>query len=131
VPNGVLDKRTVDGLTLVTLAGELDIATAPGLRRDLTSSPDATLPDLAIDLRQVEFIDCAIVSVFMSVYRRVTAQGGCLRLIGDQTGALRLLRLSKLDGVLCVHDSVQVATAAVCGRHEPRPEQRPRAGTPS
>ena len=34
--DGVVDKRTVDGLTMVTLAGELDVATAPGLRRALT-----------------------------------------------------------------------------------------------
>ena len=129
--NGVVEKRTVDGLTLITLAGELDLLFAPGLRHDLTSTADATLPDLAIDLRQVTFMDCAVVNVLLAAYRRITARGGCLRLIGDLDGPLRLLHLCQLDGVLCVSDSVDVATAAVCDRHERRPGQGLRAGTSS
>ena len=110
--------RVVDGLTLFTLAGELDLAAASTLRSDLTSSVAATRPDVAVDLRQVTFMDCSVVSVFISAYKRVRASGGCLRLIGDDRGPLRLIRLCKLDRVLCIHDSVDVATAAVCHRHQ-------------
>jgi anti-sigma B factor antagonist len=128
VANGVVEKRAVAGLTLITLAGELDLLCAPGLRQELTSAPDATLPDLAIDLRQVTFMDCAVVNVFLAAYRRVTAHGGCLRLVGDLDGPLRLLHLCHLDGVLCVHDSVDVATAAVCSLHEHGPGQQTHVG---
>jgi anti-sigma B factor antagonist len=111
--------RVVDGLTLVTLAGELDLAAAPALRGNLTSSEAATRPDVAVDLRQVTFMDCTVVGVLVAAYKRVRASGGCLRLIGDDSGPLRLIRLCKLDRVLCVHDSLEVATATLCHLHRP------------
>jgi anti-sigma B factor antagonist len=114
----VVDVRVVDGLTLVTLAGELDLATASALHGDLTRAVAATRPDVAVDLRQVTFMDCSVVSVLVAAYKRVRAAGGCLRLIGDDRGPLRLIRLCKLDRVLCVHDSLEVATATVCHRHQ-------------
>jgi anti-sigma B factor antagonist len=125
--NGMVGKHTVEDLTLVTLAGELDVATVAGLRRALNASSDATVPDLAIDLRQVTFMDCAVLGVFIDAYNRVAAAGGCLRIIGPPTGPLRLVQLCGLDDVLCVHDSVEVATAAVCVRHDR--ERRPQANT--
>jgi len=127
VRNGMVGKHTVEGLTLVTLAGELDVATAAGLRRVLNASSDATVPDLAIDLRQVTFMDCAVLGVFIDAYNRVAAAGGCLRIIGPRTGPLRLVQLCALDDVLCVHDSAEMATAAVCGRYDR--ERRPQANT--
>jgi anti-anti-sigma factor len=116
--NGVAEKRILNGLTLFTLVGELDVAHAAALRRELAGSPDATVPDLAIDLRQVGFVDASIFGVLVMVYRRVTSAGGCLRLVGAQGGPARLLHLCDLEGVLCSHDSVEEATMAVCGRHD-------------
>jgi anti-sigma B factor antagonist len=113
----VVDVRVVDGMTLVTLAGDLDLASASGLRGDLTGSKAASRPDVAVDLRQVTFMDCSVVGVLVAAYKRVRAAGGCLRLVGDDRGPLRLIRLCKLDRVLCVHDSLEVATATVCHRH--------------
>jgi anti-sigma B factor antagonist len=118
--DGVVDKRTVAGLTLIILAGELDVATAPALRRALTPSADASMPDLAVDLRQVTFMDCSALGVLLATYQQVRTEGGCLRLIGAEQGPLRLVRLCHLDGILCVHDSVELATAAVCDIHRQR-----------
>lgn len=120
--NGVVGKRVVNGITLVTLGGELDFAVAPALHRDLTAAAEATAPDLAIDLRQVTFLDCAVVGVLLGAHKRVASEGGCLRLVGAQRSTLRLLGLCRLDSVICVHDSVEAATAAVCARPHRRPE---------
>ena len=119
--NGVVDQQIVEGLTLLTVAGELDVLAAAALRRDLAPSPMATRPDVAVDLRQVTFMDCSAVGALIALYRQVHDAGGCLRLIGAEQGALRLVQLCKLDGVLCVHDSIEKAVAPVCGRHQPQP----------
>lgn len=111
-----IDTRIVNGLTLVTLSGELDIASAPVLRRSLCASEGATLPDLAVDLRDVVFMDCSVVGILITVRKRVAAAGGCLRLIGTNRGPLSLIKLCRLDGVLCVHDSVDAATTPACDR---------------
>jgi anti-anti-sigma factor len=72
------------------------------------------LPDIALDLRSVTFMDCAIVGVLIAVYKDVTSAGGCLRIIAPPREPRTLLELCNLDGVLCVHDSVPSATAPVC-----------------
>jgi hypothetical protein len=65
VRDGVVDTRVVNGLTLITLAGELDLSQAPALHRALIPAPAASLPDLAIDLRRVEFMDCSVIGALM------------------------------------------------------------------
>jgi len=117
VADRAVDRRDVDGLTLVTLAGELDLACCCALRCALQPLPSARMPDLAVDLRQVTFMDCAAVGTLVRAYRTVRSAGGCLRLIGPQHGPARLLCLCELEGVLCVHDSVAAATAATCAAH--------------
>jgi anti-anti-sigma factor len=116
----MIAKSDVGGLTLITLGGELDLAAAPALRRRLDSSPTAALPDLALDLRQVLFMDCAAVGVLIAAHKQVRAAGGCLRLFGAQPEPALLLQLSSLDRLLCLHASAQDATAPVCSHHPRR-----------
>jgi anti-sigma B factor antagonist len=116
VRDGVVDTRVVNGLTLITLAGELDLSVAPALRRALIPAPAASLPDLAIDLRRVDFMDCSVIGVLMRAARTVTAAGGCLRLLGPRPAPAKLIQLCELDGVFCVHDAMTAATTA-CTRH--------------
>src|SRR4051794_870716 len=106
---GDISKKTVDGLTVVTVTGELDLATAPALHRALRRADDASLPDLVVDLSGVTFFDCAIVGVLVGALKTVRAQGGCLRLRGLTGGPKRLFELCHLDGVIWLEDT---ATAA-------------------
>lgn len=117
----VLDKATVNGLTLVSIAGELDLSDGPLLRRALVGHPAATLPDVALDMRDVEFMDCAVVGVLVSAARAVRAAGGCLRLAGLRPAPRRLVDLCELEqganGSICVHASSARASAAPCLVH--------------
>ena len=117
--DGLVDTRLVDGLTLITLAGELDVAVEPQLRAGLVRSTRATRPDLAVDLRRVRFMDGSTVAALMATYLEIGAAGGCVRLITPPDRELPVLRLCGLDGVLCLYDSYETATAAVCERHHP------------
>ena len=124
----VLDHRTINGLTVVTLAGDLDVASVTELRRHLVASEAATLPDLALDLRDVAFIDCAVIGTWIAARHQVVAAGGCVRLFGLGERPARLLSLCRLEQAFCVHDSFETATAADCGIH--RSAQQPVASVP-
>lgn len=113
----VLDRRLVRGSTVVTLAGELDIADQRLLRRMLTRMPAAPLPHVVVDLRQVEFLDCSTLRIFVSVHRAARLDAGCLRIVAPQTEPLRLLRLSRLDEVFCLHDTLATAVQPRCPTH--------------
>jgi hypothetical protein len=104
----VVEEPTVNGSTLVTLGGELDVADAGRLRRDVASSPGATLPDLAIDLRQVAFMAASVVGALMigsppddRCRRQVPAAQRRAARAGSPASAC------DLEGVLCVHHSVE------------------------
>jgi len=117
----VLDKATVNGLTLVRIAGELDLSDGPLLRRALVAHPAAMLPDVALDMGSVDFMDCAVVGMLVTASRAVKAAGGCLRLGGLQPGPRRLLDLCDLDqgatGTICVHRTSISAAATPCPVH--------------
>ena len=113
--NGVVDKQTVDGLTILVLAGELDLSVVSTLRRELISSAAETL-DIVIDLRQVTFMDCSTIGAFVMLNNHVRANGGSLQLTRVAPGQLRLLTLCRLVGALPVRDALQEATAAIADR---------------
>lgn len=114
----VIGTRTmVHGLTVIGLAGDLDVATVAELRRQLAPRPSASLPDLAIDLREVEFMDCAAVGAIIAVRNEVVDAGGCVRLAGPGMAVRRILSLCHLDEVFCIYDTLSEATEPVCARH--------------
>lgn len=113
----VVDRRSVRGMTVVTLAGELDIADFPLLGRQLRRLPDAPLPSVVVDLTQVAFMDCSVLRVLVSVHRRAQMQAGCLRIAAPQPEPLHLLRTSRLDQVFCLYDTLQAAVEPLCVRH--------------
>jgi anti-anti-sigma factor len=110
-------RSMVHGLTVIGLAGDLDVATVAELRRQLAPRPSASLPDLALDLREVAFMDCAVVGALIAARNDVADAGGCVRLAGPGMGVRRILSLCHLDEVFCIYDTLSEATEPVCARH--------------
>ncbi|MCX5367519.1 STAS domain-containing protein [Streptomyces sp. NBC_00124] len=95
--------RKVDGTTIVTLHGEIDLVTAIPLASRLDAFSSGPHPDLVLDLRPVSFIDCAGLGVLCRTRNRVGARHGRLRLVTESGGFLRVLRAAGLGGVFEVH----------------------------
>ncbi|MEU6244095.1 STAS domain-containing protein [Streptomyces sp. NPDC047024] len=84
--------------TVVALRGEIDLLTAPGLAARLDTLTSRPHPDLVLDLRPVEFIDCTGLGVLCRTRNRTRARQGRLRLVADSEEFLRLLRTTGLGG---------------------------------
>ncbi|MDH6219475.1 STAS domain-containing protein [Streptomyces pseudovenezuelae] len=85
---------------LITLAGEIDLTSAPLVRTALAQCLRDGIHTIDIDLTSVTFCDCSGLNVFLYAAQRVTVAGGALRLhhppptldlILDLTGAGFLL----------------------------------------
>lgn len=113
----VVSRRLLRGSTVVTLTGELDIAEVLVLRHELSRLPTASLPNLVVDLAQVRFMDCSVLRTLVTVHLSARTQGGCLRLVAPQSEPLHLLRISRLDQVFCLHDTLEAAVEPVCPTH--------------
>src|SRR5690349_15558908 len=73
---------------LVTVAGEVDFASAPGLRERLFTLAAAGRP-LVADLDRVSFIDAAGLGVLADAARQAAAHGASLRVVCARRRARR------------------------------------------
>ena len=99
---------------LVTVAGEVDFASAAGLREQLFTLAPAGRP-LVADLDRVSFIDAAGLGVLAGAARQAAAEGTSLQVVCARRRVRRLFGLTQLDQAVPVAESlaeVQVAALA-------------------
>ena len=99
---------------LVTVAGEVDFASAAGLRERLFTLASAGRP-LVADLDRVSFIDAAGLGVLAGAARQAAAEGTSLQVVCARHRVRRLFGLTQLDQTVPVAASlaeVQVTAPA-------------------
>ncbi|MFI1172586.1 STAS domain-containing protein [Streptomyces melanogenes] len=79
---------------LITLAGEIDLATAPLLRETLARCLHDGIRTVDVDLTPVTFCDCSGLNTFLDAAELTTAAGGTLRLHYASSAVHRLLELT-------------------------------------
>lgn len=90
-----LDVREVDGGTVLVLAGDLDLASAPSLGHAVGRLTDKPGP-VILDLRDVEFVDSSGVGALLDVERLVEEKHRRLALLQPAGAVTRLLDLVEL-----------------------------------
>ncbi len=106
---GVRDGR---GFAIVTVAGEIDIATATRLRERLFELAASGRPLIA-DLDQVGFIVSAGLSALVGAAKRAAACGGSLQVVCARPRTRQLLRLTELDRRIPLARTLDEALAAL------------------
>jgi anti-sigma B factor antagonist len=97
---------------LVTVAGEIDVATAAHLRGRLTALPARGRPVVA-DLSGVSFIDAAGLGVLASVARQARAQGTSLHVVSPGLRLRRLFIITGLHKLIPLARTLDAALAAL------------------
>jgi anti-sigma B factor antagonist len=92
----------VGGWTVLALAGELDLATAPELRQAIVAAIADGAHHVALDTNDVEFIDSTGIGVVIGGLKRARSQAGTLRLVGPGPVVGQLLELTGLSDALGV-----------------------------
>jgi anti-sigma B factor antagonist len=105
----VADYTTDDGMTVVTVTGEIDVYSAPALREKLAELVDAGKCRLIVDLEQVEFLDSTGLGVLIGGLKRVRLDDGSLDLVCTRGRILMIFRLTGLTRVFRIFDSVAEA----------------------
>jgi anti-sigma B factor antagonist len=95
-PGLTIGVRRGAGHVLVTVAGEVDIATVPRLREQLFALAADGRPLIA-DLDQVSFIDAAGLGVLAGAAGHAAAHGSRLHVVCTRDRTRRLFRLTGLD----------------------------------
>ena len=95
-----------DGQLLVTLRGELDLATAPDLE-DLLEGRIAAGQEVVVDLRGLQFMDSSGIRVLIAGHARAERAGTRLLIVrpADEHPVAKIIEVSGLDGELHLIDA--------------------------
>jgi anti-sigma B factor antagonist len=105
-----LSTRTVAGRRVLEVAGEIDVYTAPQLRQRLISLVEAGDRQVVVDLGRVDFLDSTGLGVLVGALKRLRSVNGELTLVCAQERLLKIFRITGLDRVFTLYDSVDAAT---------------------
>ncbi|MGI8648576.1 MAG: anti-sigma B factor antagonist [Acidimicrobiales bacterium] len=101
--------RSVGDHTVVSVAGEIDVYTAPQLRVKLVDLVDAGNCHLVVDMRDVDFLDSTGLGVLVGTLKRVKAANGRLALVCTQERIVKIFRITGLERVFTIASSVEDA----------------------
>ncbi len=106
-----LSTRDMADRTVVEVAGEIDVYTAPQLRERLINLVESGARQVVVDLGRVEFLDSTGLGVLVGALKRLRSAGGELTLVCAQERLLKIFRITGLDRVFTLYDSVDAAVS--------------------
>jgi anti-sigma B factor antagonist len=101
---------------IVAARGELDVATAAGLRNALETARGSGARRLIADLAAVTFFDSAALGVIVTSARQLRMSGGELVVVSDDPRIVRVFEITGLDNVVRVERSLIEAVNELVGR---------------
>ncbi|HLK45050.1 MAG TPA: STAS domain-containing protein [Acidimicrobiales bacterium] len=109
IPLEIADS-TSGSWTVVTVTGEVDVATSPELFDALDRATDDK-QRLVVDLSRVTFMDSTGLGVLIQTLRAVLAKDGEMRLVVHEQNVRKIFEVTGLDGVIQIYGSLADATA--------------------
>jgi anti-sigma B factor antagonist len=85
--------------SMLRIEGELDALTAPELRPVIDKLVADRPARVIVDLSSLRLIDSSGVGVLVSLYKRIRAGGGDVRIVGVTDQPRAIFRLLRLDAV--------------------------------
>ena len=105
--------QTVDGVTVVTLVGPVDSATFNQYKEALDRlCRTESAPLLAIDCRQLSYVNSKGIGLLASLHRQVMIQMGNIALFGLSPRILKTLELLGLGKRLRIYETQEEALAS-------------------
>lgn len=94
-----------EGGVTVSLVGELDLAAADGLDRELKRIEGTSPGEIVIDLRRLRFLDSTGLRILTAANRRAQDAGVALRVVRGPDTVQRVFEITGLDAHFQLVDS--------------------------
>lgn len=101
-----------NGIPIVHLSGELDMANLADLRAVVTKVAGAH-ECLILDLRHVSYMDSSPLGFIIDLHRRLSESGGALAIAACRTGVGRVFRMTGLAEAMNLFDHLDEAEACL------------------
>jgi anti-anti-sigma factor len=101
--------------TIISLSGELDIASAPELARVFASLASSDVRAVVVDLSALTFIDSTGISVLATAARETQARAGELIVAAPTSDVRRLFEIVRFSEIVSLEDALPAALERLGG----------------
>ena len=105
---------THDGATVLTVSGEVDLATAPALETAIEGVLATKPGTLIIDLSGVGFLASAGMAALVAAHQRA-GEATTIAVVAEGPATSRQLKMTSLDQVFALHSTLEAALESVRG----------------
>jgi anti-sigma B factor antagonist len=107
-----IEERVDRGLPIITVAGEIDVATAPQLRESLHGVITQGHGTVVLDLLGVTFLDSTALGVLVGALKRCRELGGELHIVVTDARIRKIFEITGLDKVFPIVDALSEVAAS-------------------
>lgn len=93
------------GIHVVSVRGEVDLATVSELERALFAVPEVGVDSVIVDLTDCSFMDSTGLHLLTRSQERFERSGGRVAVVAANRGVLRIFEVAKLDQLLPIYPS--------------------------
>lgn len=97
------------GIHVVSVRGEVDLATGPEFERALGAVPEDGVESVIVDLTDCSFMDSTGLHLLTRTQRRFDSAGGRVAVVSANRTMLRVFGLTGLDEVIAIYPSRSAA----------------------
>ena len=102
-----------EGRHLISLAGEVDLYTAPEFKQQLLEVISQGAQAVIVDLSNTTFIDSTTLGVLVGGVKRLRPNGGQLSLVCSDRNITKIFEITGLDRVFTIHATREEAVEAI------------------
>jgi anti-sigma B factor antagonist len=104
-----IGEQVIDGTTILSVAGELDVSAAPYFSEKLNELIRTGGGDVVVDLQRVSFVDSTGLAVLLNALRRLTRARRRMSIVIGNSAVRRAFEVTRLHWTFDVFDDVESA----------------------
>jgi len=100
---GIETEQLGDNRHVISLAGEVDLYTAPELKQQLLDAIGNGAEDVIVDFTRTTFIDSTTLGVLVGGVKRLRPNGGRLSIVCSDRNITKIFEITGLDRVFTIY----------------------------
>lgn len=96
------EERLPSGAHVVAVSGEVDIFTAPDLKRTLALAIEDGVSRLVVDLTQTRFLDSTALGVLIGAVKRLRPLDGRMAIVNTEPSTAKTFQITGLDRIFTI-----------------------------
>jgi len=108
-----ISERVEDGIPVIAISGDVDLASSPKLREHLKSKTSEKCPKLLLDFSDVSYIDSSGLATLIEYFQAAQSYGGKLAIANLSPRVRNVFEIVRLEQIFSLHPDVPSAVSAL------------------